>query len=90
MATTVYERGIGRGENIPLPFTHLRVLSVQFSGFSELLNFAVDPENHTETYSGLSYKPAGTLITLTTIGPFVPFRPPPPSHFFKPTSGLAG
>ena len=37
--------------------------------------FAVDPENHTETYSGLSYKPAGNLITLTTTG-FVPFRTP--------------
>ena len=44
--------------------------------FFKLLNFAVDPENHTETYSGLSYKPAGNLITLTTTG-FVPFRPPP-------------
>ena len=43
--------------------------------FFKLLNFAVDPENHTETYSGLSYKPAGNLITLTTTG-FVPFRPP--------------
>ena len=34
--------------------------------FFKLLNFAVDPENHTETYSGLSYKPAGNLTTLST------------------------
>ena len=76
MATTVYERGIGRGEKNPPPLPSLPkgTFRTVFS-FSELLNIAVDHENYTETYSGLLYKPAGNLITLTTTG-FVPFRPP--------------
>ena len=65
MATTVYERGIGRGEKNPPPLYIPTVTFRTVFSFSELLNSAIDPENHTETYSGLSYKPAGNLTTLT-------------------------
>ena len=66
MATTVYERVMDRGEKKHPPiYVPTGTYRTVFS-FPELLNFAVDPENHTETYSGLSYKPAGNLTTLTT------------------------
>ena len=49
MATTVYERGIGRGEKKHPPlYVTTGTYRTVFS-FPELLNFAVDPENHTET-----------------------------------------
>ena len=65
MATTVYERGIGRGEKNPPPLPSLPkgTFRTVFS-FSELLNIAVDHENYTETYSGLLYTKVNKWVPL--------------------------